>query len=126
MIPSFAIFDAKQLNQLWIRGEVIGTRYGLSDSGWTDQALFYRWLEEHFLFHAVPDRPLLLLVDGHSSHFDPNSICFARNHSVIIFCLPPHTTHEAQPLLHVSFFGRLKKNCGNVCHDYIQSSPGKQ
>ena len=42
MIPSFVIFDAKQLNQLWTRGEVIGTRYGLSDSGRTDQALFYR------------------------------------------------------------------------------------
>ena len=73
---------------------------------------------------AVPGRPLLLLVDGHSSHFDPNSIRFARDHSVIIFSLPPHTTQEAQPL-DVSFFGPLKKNWSNVCHDYIQSSPGK-
>ena len=74
--------------------------------------------------HVVPGYPLLLLVDGHSSHSDPNSICFAHDHSVIIFCLPPHTTHEAQPV-HVCFFGPLKKNWGNVCHDYIQSSPGK-
>ena len=124
MIPLFVIFDAKQLNQLWTRGEVSGTRYGLSDSGWTDQALFYEWLEEHYLCHAIHGRPLILLVDGHSSHFDPNSICFARDHSVITFCLPPHNTHEAQPL-DVNFFGPLKKKWGNVCHDYTQSSPGK-
>ena len=97
VIPPFIIFDAKQLNHLWTRGEVNGTRYGLSDSGWTDRGLFMGWLEDHFLVHAVPARPLLLLVDGHSSHFDPESIRFARDHSVIIFCLPPHTTHEAQP-----------------------------
>ena len=124
MILLFLTFDAKQLNKLWTRGEVSGTRYGLSDRGWTDQAIFYGWPKEHFLCHAVPGCPLLLLVDSNSSHFDPNSIRFARDHSVIIFCLPPHTTHEAQPL-HVSFFGPMKKFWSNVCHDYIQSSPGK-
>ena len=122
-IPPFIIFDAKQLNHLWTRGEVSGTRYGLSDSGWTDRGLFLGWLEEHFL-GAVPARPLLLLVDGHSSHYDPDSIRFAHDHSIIIFCLPPHTTHEAQPL-DVSFFGTLKKSWSRVCHDYIQSSHGK-
>ena len=124
MIPPFVIFDTKQLNHLWTRGEVAGTRYGVSDSGWTDRGLFFSWLQEHFLAHAVPARPLLLLIDGHSSHYDPDSIRFAQNHSVIIFYLPPHTTHETQPL-DVSFFGPLKKNWGKVCHDFIQTSPGK-
>ena len=74
MIPPFVIFDAKQLNHLWTRGEVAGTRHGVSDSGWTDRGLFFSWLEEHILAHAVPALPLLLLVDGHSSHYDPESI----------------------------------------------------
>lgn len=124
MIPPFVVFDAKQLNHLWTRGEVPGTRYGLSESGWTDRGLFYGWLEEHFLAHAVPGRPLLLLVDGHSSHYDPDSIRYARDRHVIIFCLPPHTTHEAQPL-DIGFFSPMKNNWGDVCHDFIQSSPGK-
>ena len=123
-MPPFLIFDAKQLNHQWTHGEVPGTRYGLSDSGWTDRDLFHGWLENHFLAHAVPGRPLLLLVDGHSSHYDPDSIRFARSHSVIIFCLPPHTTHEAQPL-DISFFGPLKKNWSEVCHRFLQSFPGK-
>lgn len=70
----FVIFNAKQLNPLWTRGEIPGTRYGLSDSGWTDQELFHGWLKDHFLTHAVAGRPLLLVVDGHSSHYDPETI----------------------------------------------------
>ena len=72
----------------------------------------------------MPARPLLLLVDGHSSHYHPESIHFAKDHDIIIFCLPPHTTHEAQPL-DVSFFSPMKDNWSDVCHDFIQSSPGK-
>ena len=58
MIPPFVIFNAKQLNILWTRGEVAGTLYGVSDSGWTDMGLF-GWLEEHFLAHTVSAHPLL-------------------------------------------------------------------
>ena len=36
VIPPFVIFDAKQLNPLWTRDEVPGTRYGLSEKGWID------------------------------------------------------------------------------------------
>ena len=56
------------------------------------------WLKDHFLNNAVSHRPLLLLLDGHSSHFEPQSIEFAKENDIVIFCLPPHTTHECQPL----------------------------
>jgi len=35
-IPLYVIFDAKDMNYEWMKGEVPGTRYGVSDSdGWT-------------------------------------------------------------------------------------------
>ena len=34
-----------------------------------DQELFADGFTNHFLHHAVSARPLLLLVDGHSSHY---------------------------------------------------------
>ena len=52
-------------------GEVPGTMYGLSDSGWVDSEIFESWFTNHFLVYAPPARPLLLLMDGHSSHFSP-------------------------------------------------------
>ena len=39
-LPPLLIFDAKRLNHLWTRGEIVGTRYGLSDTGWTDRKFF--------------------------------------------------------------------------------------
>ncbi len=46
----------------------------------------------HFLKHTSPCRPLLLLLDGHSSHYTLDLIKEVRQHGVIIFCLPPNTT----------------------------------
>ena len=96
-ILPFIIFAAKQLNHSWTLNEVSGSRYGVSDMGWVDQELFFYWLKDHFLANAVSTCPLLLLLDGHSSHFKPQSIQFAKDSGVVIFCLPPQTTHECQP-----------------------------
>ena len=121
-IPPFIIFAAKQLNALWMRDEVPGSRYAVSDNGWIDQDLFHFWLTEHFLQHAVSNGPTLLLLDGHSSHFKPATIDFAKQHNVVVFCLPPHTTHECQPL-DCSFFAPLKAHWRQVCHDFHQKHP---
>ena len=97
-IPPMVIFDAKRLNPEWTNGEFPGTTYGLSDNGWINTELFEAWMSEHFLQHAVLARPLLLLLDGHSTHYQPQLLRLAKENDVIILCLPPHTTHEAQPL----------------------------
>lgn len=109
IIPPYIIFAAKQLNELWTHDEVSGSRYAVSNKGWVDQELFYFWLKVHFIPNAISHRPLLLLLDGHSSHFEPTTIQHAQDNNIIIFCLPPHTTHECQPL-DCSLFGPLKKH----------------
>ena len=77
-----------------------------------------------FLKHVVPARPLLLLLDGHSSHFQLEVIRYAKTSEVIVFCLPPHKTHASQPL-DVAVFGPLKQHWANSCHKYMQKNPGK-
>ena len=71
-----------------------------------------------------PARPVILLLDGHSSHYNPEAIAIAAEEKIIIFCLPPHTTHVAQPL-DVSFFGPLKQHWEKVCNDYMSDNPGR-
>ena len=71
-------FWGKVLNLQWTVGEVPGTYYGMSDKGWTDQKLFKHWLKDHFLQYTVPNQPLLILLDGHSSRYEPASIELAR------------------------------------------------
>ena len=73
-----------------------------------------------FLQYAVPGRLLLLLLDGHSSYFTLELVQTAADHYVIIFCLPPHSTADSQPLCTSdSVFGVLKSYWSQACRDYI-------
>ena len=123
-LPPLVIFDRKTLNLALTNGEVPGTMYGLSDSGWIDSEIFESWFVSHFLVHAPPARPLLLLMDGHSSHFSPLFVNKAAEEQIIVFCLPPQSTHKTQPL-DKGVFGPLKKAWKQECHSYIVNNPGK-
>ena len=123
VIPPMVIFEGQRLNPEWSKGEVPDTLYGMSEKGWTDQELFYYWLTELFVKQIPPARPVMLLVDGHSSHYEPESIRAAAEQGIIVFCLPPHSTHVAQPL-DVSFFHPLKVYWSEACHTFMQENPG--
>ena len=97
-IPLMIILDRKTLHPDMTIGELPGTIYGLSSKGWIDSELFRMWFNDHFLRYAPPVRPLLLLMDGHSTHFCPDTIRLAAEKDVVLFTLPPNTTHIAQPL----------------------------
>ena len=100
------------------------TLYGMSERGWTDQELFFNWMMELFLEQIPPIRPVMLLVDSHSSHYESDTIKAPAEHGIIIlFCLPPHCTYVAQPL-DVSFFHPLKVYWSEACHTFMQENPG--
>ena len=44
-----------------------------------------------------PDDPVYLVLDGHKSRFDRESIEMFRESRVHVVILPPHTTHNLQP-----------------------------
>ena len=89
--------------------------YAKSDSGWIDSELFLSWMKKVFLRHCGSQRPVLLFVDGHASHITLDVIDSARENNVILFCLPPHTTHALQPL-DVSVFRSLKSHFSKAVH----------
>lgn len=123
-MPPMVIFDRKTLKPELTNGEIPGTMYGLSSSGWIDSELFELWFSHHFLAHAPPVRPLLLLLDGHSSHFNPEFVRKAAKEQVIVFCLLPHTTHLTQPL-DKGCFGPLKVFWREECQDFLANNPDK-
>ena len=90
-------FAGKIFKSLLSKGEVPATLYGMSKNGWIDQELFTECFLHHFLEHVVSSQPLMLLLDGHSSHFTLEAVKLAATHD-IIFCLPSHTTADSQPL----------------------------
>ena len=106
VIPPFIIFAAKQISPLWTKDEVNGSRFAVSENAWVDQELFYFWLKEHFLSNAVSMRPLLLLLDGHSSHFELNTI----------------TTYGCQPL-DCSFFLFFEDTLARIMSHILSDKP---
>ena len=123
-MPPMVIWDRKTLAPELTIGEVPGTIYGLSGNGWMDMELFHIWFSNHFLRYAPSVRPLLLLLDGHSSHYCPETIRLAAHERVVLFALPPNTTHMCQPLDR-GCFGPLKMAWREEGHRYMTDNPGK-
>ena len=88
LLPPMIISDWKKLKPNFTTGEIPDTAYGLSKNGWINSELFQEWFTNHFLLHIPPQRPILLLLDGHSSHYQPQLIKTAAANQIILFCLP--------------------------------------
>ena len=88
--------------------------YAKSESGWIDGELYLAWMKKVFLKFCGSQRPVLF-VDGHASHVSLDVIDLARENDIILFCLPPHTTHALQPL-DVSVFKSLKSHFSKAVH----------
>ena len=59
MLPLVVIFKGEKINHQWSMGEVPGTLYGMSESGWIDQELFFLWLDKLFNPQIPAHRPVL-------------------------------------------------------------------
>ena len=123
-VPPFVIYDRKTLNPKLTCDEVPGTLYGLSPKGWIDRSLFNDWFFDHFLLNIPTARPVLLLMDGHSSHYCPEVIRAAAAEKVVLFTLPPHTTHLTQPL-DKGCFSPLKVEWRKRCQEFFAKNPGR-
>ena len=124
--PLIIIYDTNITQHIWTQGEVPGSEYRITEKGWIITELFESWFNDLLLPNAVSAHPLLLLIDGHSTHYQPDVINLAPalKNKVVILCLPPHTTHATQPL-DCGVFSPLKSHWTSVCHDYIQKNPGR-
>ena len=123
-IPPMVIIDRKNLSQTFCEGEVPGTIYGLSTSGWMNMELFHLWFSQHFLKYVPSCRPILLLIDGYKSHYNPETIQLAAKEQIILYTLPPNTTHLCQPLDR-GCFAPLKTAWREACHQFMSENPGK-
>lgn len=121
VLPPMVVWDRMTLIPKLAEGEVPGTIYGLSPKGWMDQEL---WFTRHFLRYISPVCPVLLIMDGHSSNYCPDTIWLAAPERIIVFALLPNTTHLTQPL-DKGVFGPLKVCWREVCHSFLAKIPVK-
>lgn len=69
--------------------------------------------------------PVLLILYGHTAHTNNlDLIDYARNHYVIIICLPPHCTHRLKPL-DVSVMKPISSCYEKEVKNWLLSNPGR-
>lgn len=86
-----------------------------SDNGWTNDKVYFEWFWDVFIpgacvhakQHSLSGRHMMLLFDGHGSHVSDDMIRLAFKEKILLFRLPPKTTHKMQPL-DVGIFGPFK------------------
>ena len=70
--------------------------------------------ENHFVQQIPSRRPVGLLINGHLSHVDYNTSLFCSHNPILLFRLPPHTSHVMQ-LADRWFFNVFKGEWKKAC-----------
>ena len=107
-LPPLIIHKSKEVKEDYFQKIPEKHLVSVSDKGFITKELFKEWLEKHFVKDCGSARPVLLILDNHSTHVDVKVVTRAKELGVIMMALPPHTSHLFQPL-DVGIFSPLKK-----------------
>ena len=116
VLPPMIIFKGKLRQRSWYETVPADWEIGVSDNGWTTDALGLHWLKntfDRYTRNRTTGRYRLLIFDGHGSHVTPEFDQYCSQNSIIVLCMPPHSSHLLQPL-DVSCFSVLKRSYGNA------------
>lgn len=121
-LPPFTVYKSKNLYDTWTKGGPKDAGYGCSESGWMQDFNFESWFISMFIpFVMNYEKPVLLTFDGHNSHLTYNTVKHAMDNEIILFCLPPNTSHALQPL-DVGVFKSVKANWRIILTDWFKDS----
>lgn len=123
ILPPMVIYKGTRLNEDLMKGAPGNTIFATSPKGYIDSELFYSWFVK-FIANIPSRRPVLVLLDGHASHMNIETLNLARKSNIHFLMIPPHTTHIFQPL-DVGVFGPLKKAFSKECTKLMRKNKRK-
>ena len=129
LVPPYLVFPGKRMLPELLEGATPGCDGTVSQTGtgYSNTEIFTHYIKNHFLRY-VPgrdsDQPILLLYDGHKSHISISLIQWARENNIVLFVLPPHTSHILQPM-DVGCFGPFENLYQQEAHKFMRQSGGR-
>ncbi|KAB0793820.1 hypothetical protein PPYR_13440 [Photinus pyralis] len=99
-LPPLIVFRGKNVWDSWlsIKEGYPGMTYAASKNGWMDTQTFENYFQNNFLKNVCPERPVVLIYDGHNSHVGVSLVEMAMKQKVVILKLPAHSSHLLQPM----------------------------
>lgn len=98
-IPPLFVFPRVRIDNDLKKDTPPGSTFDAQMSGWITKDGFLKWMEACVeRVNTTEKSPVLLIIDGHSSHKDLDVILYAKQNHIHMISLPPHTSHKIQPL----------------------------
>lgn len=125
-VPVMFVFPRKRETPALLDDTPPGSFDFYHESGWINKESFLVWFSHFIEFsNPTPEKPVLLILDGHNSHTKSiELINLAREKNVIFLCFPPHTTHRLQPL-DVTFMAPLSTYYEQEVRRWLVIHPGR-
>ncbi|KAJ8962215.1 hypothetical protein NQ318_018187 [Aromia moschata] len=123
-IPPFFVFPRQRMNDRLMINAPAQSIAMAQPKGWMNSDFFLQWMKHFTKFsHPSKENPVLLLLDGHSSHKTLDVINFCREHHIHLMSSPPHTTHKLQPLDR-TFMKPFKNAYHEQCDMWMRANAG--
>lgn len=126
--PPMIVFPYERIPYSISQSMPDGWAIGKSDSGWMTAQTFYEYIVNVFhpwLLRNKISMPIILYVDGHSSHLTMPLAQFCIENGIELVALYPNATHLLQPL-DVAFFRPLKAAWKRMVQEWRTENYGKR
>ncbi|EFX75902.1 hypothetical protein DAPPUDRAFT_249755 [Daphnia pulex] len=125
-IPPAYVFPLKNVNRKSMNNSVPGSIAFANGTGWFDGNIMVHVIEHLQKYvQNSKENPLLIIWDNFSAHLDYLVVKKANDYGMELLTLPPHTSHELQPL-DVSVFVAMKKFIKAAHMEWYRNNPGKR
>lgn len=107
-VPPMILYPGERFRDVGLDGFPEAT-FTHTSSGWMDSSAFVEYLKTLVTFAKDKDIqfPILLIVDGHSTHMSLEAAEYCRANNIILYCLLPNATHILQAC-DIGFFAPKK------------------
>jgi hypothetical protein len=119
------LFPGQRLRDIGMRA-FPDAEYSTTDNGWMDSETFLVFLTSlnDFVLEKQIKKPVIIFVDGHTTHCSFAAAQYCHDHSIILYCLIPHSSHITQPL-DVGVFGPMKATYKKCVAQWQLDNPDK-
>jgi len=120
LVPPMIVFPYERIPYSVSQSVPINWSIEKSENGWMTAETFYEYISNIFepwlTTHNI-ERPIILYVDGHSSHLTLPVAQFCMDHQIELIALFPNATYLIQPL-DVALFRTLKSSWRDCTNDW--------
>ncbi|XP_070171041.1 LOW QUALITY PROTEIN: uncharacterized protein [Polyergus mexicanus] len=128
LMPPLTLFPYKRMPQNIVAKMPKNWGIRRTDSGWMTCETFYEYITNIFYPYLQLNNiefPVVMFLDGHSSHFSLHLSTFCREKGIILIGLIPNATHLLQPM-DVSLFHPLKNEWKKIIREWRINNNGER